>query len=163
MMRLRVPIWSRLNRPQRILLLAVVLIVVLYVMTVGSGGRDGDVDLSNPPGLIDRLGDLFGGPEAVDRADLTGSCLASGPMPSSGRLVIDGGCDLDVAPRDSDLRELTLTAVDAVRVEAPVPHSDQTGTKELEPGEDVTVSMDRDGGRITLICRSAGVCVVDVG
>jgi hypothetical protein len=163
MMRLRIPIWSRLNRPQRILLLAALLIVVLYVMTVSSGGRDGDVDLSKPPGLIKGLGGLFGGPEAVDYADLSGSCLASGAMPPDGRLVIDGSCVLDIAPRDSDLRGLKLTGIDSVQVEAPVPFSDETSSKDLEPGDEITVSIDSDGGRVTMTCRSAGFCVVSVG
>jgi hypothetical protein len=162
MIPLRIPIWSRLNRPQRILLLVVGLIVVLYVMTVGWGRRDGEADLSDPPGLIQKLGDLFG-PAAVDQADLSGSCLPSGTWPPDGQLLIDGGCELDVAPRDGDLRELRLTAVDAVRVEAPVPQNDETGTKDLEPGDEVRVPIDSDGGRITVTCRSADVCAVGLG
>jgi hypothetical protein len=163
MIRLRIPLWSRLNRPQRILLLAVALIVLLFVTTVGWGGRDGEADPANPPGLIEGLGNLFGGPAAVAPDELGGTCLPSGAWPADGQLLIDGGCELDVAPRDGDLRELRLTAVDAVRVEAPVPHNDETGIKDLEPGDEVRVPIDHDGGRITLTCRSADLCVVGLG
>jgi hypothetical protein len=163
MIRLRIPVWSRLNRPQRILALVVGLIVVLYVMTVGWGGRGGGVDLADPPAFIEGLGDLFGGPEAVDPADLSGSCLPTGAASGGDHLLIDEWCYLDIAARDVDLRELRVTAVDAVQIEAPVPRSDETGTKDLDPGEEARVSVERQGGRITVTCRSAGTCAIRLG
>jgi len=192
MIRLRIPIWSRLTRVQRILLGVVALIVALFVLTVGLGGNRADVNLAEPPAFVERLGSLFGGPPAVEPADVGGDCIApdpspsaspaagpspsvepspsAGPSPAAGgqapdgrRRVVLGTCVLTVAGRDVDVRELRLTAAGPVRVEAPVPRSDETATKELAAGDELKVSVDSGGASITLVCMAANICAVNVG
>src|SRR5262245_28524577 len=97
-MRIRIPLWSRLTRLQRILLGVVTAIVVLFVVTVGVGGVGGQADLSRPPGFVTWLGDLFGGPPAVDPADVTGACVPTTGVPADGLLEFGDTCVLQVAP-----------------------------------------------------------------
>jgi len=191
MIRLRIPIWSRLTRVQRILLGVIALIVALFILSVGLGGNRADVNLAEPPAFIKGLGNLFGGPPAVEPADVGGDCIAPdpspsatpatgpspsvGPSPSTGpsptggpardgrRRVVLGSCVLTVAARDIDVRELRLTAVDPVRVETSVPRSDEAAAKDVAANEEVKVSVDRDGASITLVCLSASICAVNVG
>jgi hypothetical protein len=160
MLRVRIPIWSALNRLQRILLGVVVLVVVLFIVTVASGGSERKADPAQPPGFVTWLGDLFGEPGAVEAADLSADCLPPEGLPPDGRLAIDGSCVLRVAARDADLRRLTLKAEGAVTVQAPVPRGEDTATKELASDDQVDVSVDSDGAEITLTCFGAASCAV---
>lgn len=161
--RMRIPVWSRLTRPQRALAVVVGVVVVLFVVAAGSGGRGGDANLASPPGFVTWLGRFVGAPHAVDRADLSGSCVPADGLPPDGQVAISGSCTLDVAARDVDRRGLRVTATDPVSVEAPVPRANQTATKDLAAGATLTVSVDSRGAEVTLTCRSASTCSVRVG
>jgi len=161
--RMRIPVWSRLTRTQRVLAVVVGVVVVLFVVAAGSGGRGGDVNLTSPPWFVTWLDRLVGSPPAVDRADLSGSCVPVDGLPPNGQVAISGSCTLDVAARDANLRGLRITATDPVSVRAPVPHADQTATKDLTAGDALTVSIDSRGAEVTVTCRSAATCSVRVG
>lgn len=191
-MRIRIPIWSRLTRLQRLLLAAVTVVVVLFVLTTSLGARHGDGDaggggLAEPPGFVQWMGDLFGGSTRVDPADVSGDCPRASPPPSPAatpsaeptpsttpspsatpseqgrdRLDVVGSCVLVVAAREGGLRQLTLHALHAVRVEAPIPRGDGTAVKDLAAGDETTVSVDAGGGQITLTCRDAATCSIEL-
>ena len=160
-MRLKIPIWSRLTRLQRILLGVIVAIVVLFIVAVGVGSGRGDGDPSHPGGFVTLLGKMFGAPPGVAPADLSGACVPQEGVPSNKTLAVSGTCVLRVAKGDKDLRQLKLRAHGAVTVEAPVPRGDGTATKKLADGEDLTVSVNSDGADITLTC-GANACAIEL-
>lgn len=173
MKRIRIPIWSRLTRVQRILLAAVVAIVVLFVVAEGVGAGQGKGDPSRPPGFVNGLGDLFGEPDRVDPADLSGPCVPVDGMPADGLIAIGGTCVLRVDKADAGLRQLKMHARGGLTVEAPIPRGDEKGdgeekgggetaVRELANGEDLTVTIDAAGADITLTCVGTDSCGVEL-
>lgn len=88
--------------------------------------------------------------------------LAGTSDPGRDLRTVPGSCRLTVAPRDGELRQLTLHAFDAVRVEAPMPHRDGRAVKELAAGEEVTVSVDAEGAEISLSCTATSICSIEL-
>lgn len=155
--RLKIPIWSKLSRLQRVLLGAVVVVVALFIASVSAGATQDPGDpAAHPDGIVGWLGDLVGGPPAVDRADLTGPCLVD----DGKALQVDGSCVLTVAAGDESLRRITLRATDPVTVVAPVPRQDTTASSDLGAGDELAVDIDADGGDLTITCPSGGTCAV---
>jgi hypothetical protein len=161
--RIRIPIWSRLTRVQRILLASVAVIVLLFVTALAIGGSQDEGDAAKPPGFVTWLGGQFAAPTAVDPADLSGACLPALGLPEDHVLNIDANCDLRVAAHKGDLRELRLRAHGNVSVEAPLPRGDGSATKELDDGDELKVSVNADGADIMLTCSGSDKCAVGVG
>jgi hypothetical protein len=160
MLRLRIPLWSRLTRLQRILFAAVALIVVLFVVAV-SAGASGQRDLSRPPGFITWLGGVFGGPDPVAPTDVNGDCVPGQGLPADRRLTIHSSCVLHVRAAGADLRQLKIHTEGAMSVEAPAPRGDTTVVKQLGAQDDVSVAVNSGGADITITC-AASSCAVTV-
>src|ERR1051326_2363701 len=106
-----------MTRRQKIVIIGVgVLLVLLYTGAAASAGGSGQGDASRKPGgIVGWLGDLFGQPPSVARADLSSPCL------SGTTLTIKGSCKLTVAKSDEGPRRDTLHPVDAVTVASRAP------------------------------------------
>lgn len=145
-----------MSRRKKILVVAVlVLVAVLYATSALGWRRDGRGDAGDDPGgVVDWLGDLVGGPPAVDRSDLSAPCLAGDT------LTVDGTCTLHVAGSDEDTRQVALHAYDRIRVTARPPRGDGTASSTVDPGKDIKVTVDGDGGDIALECLDSDTCTV---
>jgi hypothetical protein len=145
-----------MTRNQKLLAGLVALVVVLFVVALGTSS-DGEGDPNaRPGGLVGLLGNWFGDAASADAADLSGDCLRPG-----GRLEVDGSCVLTVAPSDEDVRVVKLHAESATEVSAPSVRGDTTVTTDLDAGEDASVTVGPDGADITLTCPKA--CVLTLG
>ena len=149
-----------MTRRQKIVIIGVgVLLVLLYTGAAASGGGSGQGDASRKPGgIVGWLGDLFGQPPSVARADLSSPCL------SGTTLTIKGSCKLTVAKSDDGTRRVKLHAVDAVTVASRAPQGSDTLTDDVDADTDVSVTVDGDGGDITLTCAGGkDTCTVTLG
>lgn len=145
-----------MTRRRKILIVAVfALIVLLYVGAAANGGGRGQGDAgADPGGVVGWLGDLVGKPPAAKRSDLSAPCL------SGDTLTIDASCTLHVARSDTGTRRVTLHATDSITVTARPPRSDDAVTNKVDPGKDVDVTVDSDGGDIVLSCTGSDTCTV---
>src|SRR5206468_882922 len=101
-----------------------VLIVGLFAVAVGTGGRAGTGDASSGRGgLVAVLHGWLGGSAGVSRADLSAPDCPPSP---AGKLAVDGHCVVAVAARGSGTRQLRLRADGPLSVTAPVPGQDYT-------------------------------------
>jgi len=142
---------------QKIVVIAVfVLLALLYVGAVANGGGSGQGDASKrPTGVVGWLGDLFGSPPDAKRADLSAPCLAQDT------LTVKGSCVLTVAKSGDGTRQVKLHAADAVSVASRAPQGKDDVTADVKAGDDVTVTVDGNGGPITITCASSGAtCTV---
>ncbi|NUR73566.1 MAG: hypothetical protein HOU81_22330 [Hamadaea sp.] len=96
--------------------LAVVL-VVLFVLAVGIGGRRGDGDPADPPDFLSWLGKFGAKQSAVDPATVRSDCAVDG-KPTT--FTFTGSCTLTVADPGA-LKTLTLRSSKAFGVQAPAP------------------------------------------
>ncbi|MFY1638007.1 hypothetical protein ACN27F_32810 [Solwaraspora sp. WMMB335] len=151
----RIPVWSKLTRPQRILLVVVVVLVVGYGLALG-GARSTDGSAADrPSGLVGWLGDRLAGTNDADRADLSAPCLRSDTQ-----LDVAGTCTLTVAAVDgSAMRSVRMRTDAPLVVQATTPGGDTVVSSELAAGDDLSVSVDSTGGDIGLRCR-ADTCTV---
>jgi hypothetical protein len=91
---------------------------------------------------------MFGDAAAADPEDLSSGCL----QPDGRLLVFAGSCTLRVAPGNDRLRTVRLRTDHPISVENRVPERDQTTSSNIDPGEEFTVAVDRQGGDIGLGC-----------
>lgn len=147
-----------MSGPQKVVVVVLVGVVGLFVVALAfsSGSGEGHAN-EEPGGLVGLLGDRFGGTADVAPQDLTAPCL----QPNGG-LVFTGGCTLTVAPGDG-LRTVRLRAPQPVRVVAEAPNDDFDVEKVIEPGEEVTIAVDAEGGQIGLGCQGVQACQVTLG
>lgn len=140
-----------MTRKQKIVVIAVfVLLAFLYVGAVASGGGSGQGDASKDPGgVVKWLGNLFGSPPDAKRGQLTSTCL------SDDTLSFKGSCTLTVAKSDDGTRRVQLHADDAVTVASRAPQGSDTLTDDLNAGDDVSVTVDGDGGDIQFTCADS--------
>ncbi|MFI7211187.1 hypothetical protein [Micromonospora maritima] len=149
---------------QKVLLVAVaMLLVALYVVAV-AGRDDGRGDPAAGPGPLGRLGRDAG---AVDPATVGVACLppAADPAPTADGVVVAFGstCRLRVADPGA-LRTLVLRGAAPFEVTARAPgDADVTVTDEVTPGPDgaavAKVAVDRET-EVLLRCPGGGGCAV---
>ncbi|HKD97887.1 MAG TPA: hypothetical protein VKB69_09825 [Micromonosporaceae bacterium] len=142
---------------QKIVVIAVfVLLALLYVGAVANGGGSGQGDASKRPGgIVGWLGDLVGSPPDAKRADLSAPCL------TANTLSFKGSCTMTVAKSDDGTRQIKLHADDAVSVGSRAAQSKDTITQDVNAGDDVTVTVDGDGGGVIFTCKdSKATCTV---
>lgn len=142
---------------QKIVIIAVfVLLALLYVGAVANGGGSGQGDASKPPdGIVAWLGSLIGSPPDAKRAELSAPCL------NQDTLSFKGNCTLTVAKSDDGTRQVELHAADAVSVASRAPQGKDTVSEDVKAGDDVTVTVDGDGGDIVITCAdSKATCTV---
>ncbi len=146
-----------MTRKQKIVIIAVfVLLALLYVGAVANGGGSGQGDASkDPKGIVKWLGNLFGSPPDATRGQLTSTCL------SDDTLSFKGNCTLAVAKSDDGTRRVRLHATDAMSVASRAPQGKKTITDDVKAGDDVSVTVDGDGGDILFTCAdSSATCTV---
>jgi hypothetical protein len=150
----RLPLWSRMTRGQRTLLVTVVAIAALSATSAAVGARGG-AGTADPghSGVVAWLGRLVGGPRAVARADLSADCLLA-----DGRITVRGACALHVAPRRGELRAVRLHVDAAMTVSSRPPNSTGTVSTQVGAGRDISVIVDGVGGDVTLDCAPAAAC-----
>ncbi|MBU8861268.1 MULTISPECIES: hypothetical protein [unclassified Micromonospora] len=149
---------------QKVLLVAVaVLLVGLYVVAV-AGRRDDTGDPAAGPGALARLGRGSG---TVDPATVAVTCLPPAAEPATTadgvRLAFGTACRLRVADPGA-LRTLVLRGTTPFEVTAPAPgDADVTVTDEVAPGPDgpalAKVAVDRET-EVLLRCPGGGGCSV---
>lgn len=142
-----------MNRRQRIGVLAVgVLILVAFVAAVRNPGGTG-------AGPVGWLGDRFGEAAGAPPEDLDPDC-----QQPDGSLVFGGSCTVEVASSDENLRLVTLTTGQPIRVTAPAPAGGWTVATEVAAGDLVRVAVGSDGAEIELDCEDReDDCVVTIG
>jgi hypothetical protein len=146
-----------MSRRQKIVVIAVlVALVALFSGAVANGASNSDGDASEDPnGFVSWLGDLFGEPAPVDRADLVAACLAGDT------LTVEGSCTLAVAGSEEKIRQLVLRPEQVVTIVSPAPSEGETIEADAEPGDEVRITVDSDGGEIVINCGDPGdTCVV---
>jgi len=147
-----------MSRRQKIVIIAVfVLMALLYTGAAATGGS-GEGDASKKPGgIVGWLGDLVGQPPAADRKDLTADCLVDKT------LTVKGTCVLHVAKSSKGTRKVALKATDAVKVTSRAPQGHDEVTADVDAGKDVSVTVDGDAADITIACSGADQCTVTLG
>jgi hypothetical protein len=146
-----------MTRRQQIAVIAVfVLLVLLYTGAAVNGGGSGQGDASKrPKGVVGWLGDLFGSPPDAKRDQLSAPCL------TQDTLSFKGSCTLTVAKSGDSTRQVKLHATDAVSVASRAPQGKDTVTADVKAGDDVSVTVDGDGGNIVITCADSGAtCTV---
>ncbi|HET6214421.1 MAG TPA: hypothetical protein VFE14_16265 [Micromonosporaceae bacterium] len=146
-----------MTRRQKVVVVAVlVAMVLLFAGALGNGGGSGEGDAGGGHGgFIEWLGGVAGKPPPVERADLKSGCLAGDT------LTVKGVCTLTVARSGKDVRQLVLHVQQAVSLDSRAPKGDKTATADVKAGDDIKITVDGDGGDITLHCGDpAGTCVV---
>ena len=107
-----------MSTKQKVLLIGLaVVLVVLFALAVGIGGRRGKGDPADPPDFLSWLGRFGAGQSAVDPATVTGGCATDG-KPTT--FTFTGSCTLTVAD-PGGLKTLTLRSSKAFTVKAPAP------------------------------------------
>src|SRR5262245_1359151 len=112
-----------LSRRQKIVIVAVfAILIALYTGAVASGG-------SEQGGIVGWLGDVAGEPPAVQRAELSASCL------SGDTLTVKGSCTVVVQKSTKDTRRLKLHAEAAVTVTSRAPQGEDSVSADVAAGD----------------------------
>jgi len=145
-----------MSRRQKVVIVAVLaLMAVLYTGAVANGSGSGTGDAGRRPGgLVGWLGRLVGQPPVAARAELAAPCL------TDRTLALHGGCVLSVAKSSRGTRRVKLHAADPIRLVSRAPSSQQTVTADVKAGDDISVTVDGDGGGIAISCTAATTCTV---
>ncbi|NUT37128.1 MAG: hypothetical protein HOV79_29065 [Hamadaea sp.] len=105
-----------MSTKQKVLLIGLgVLLVVLFVVAVGVGGRRGEGDPERPGGIVDWLGRFGAEKSVVNPATVTGDCERQGAT-----FEFTGSCDLRVAD-PGGMKTLILRSGKEFTVSAPAP------------------------------------------
>jgi len=107
-----------MSTKQKVLLIGLaVVLVVLFVVAVGIGGRRGQGNPAKPPAFASWLGKFGAKKSAVDPATVTAGCAVDG-KPAT--FTFTGSCTLTVAD-PGGLKTLILRSAKAFTVNAPAP------------------------------------------
>jgi hypothetical protein len=152
----RIPVIGRMTAVQRIAVLVMAAIAVLYVLSAtnraGGGGAEA---IRHPGGFVGWLGHRFGGTPDADRADLSAPCLQDTRL-----TVTNGTCTITVARSGEDQRNVRLHSDSDVTVQAPAPGQDTLVRSDVEAGATVSVAVGAAGSDIDVICAGDRTCVL---
>ena len=145
----------KLSPQQRVVVIAMVVIALLYTGATVHRAGDGDTSAQHPGGFVEWMGRQFGGPPDADRKDVTGPCLLED------RLELNNGtCTITVAASDAGQRNVRLKTDSDVAVQAPAPGKDTLVRSEAEAGATISVAVSGDGADIDVICAGERTCVL---
>jgi hypothetical protein len=128
-----------MSTKQKVLLIGLaVLLVVLFAVAVGVGGRRVQGDPAKPGSLVEWLGKIGGKKSAVDPATVTADCDKKGEA-----YTFTGTCTLTVAD-PGGMKTLILRSQKEFTVSAPAPGDADfriEDTVETSPGPDAVVKV----------------------
>jgi hypothetical protein len=151
----RIPVIGRLTNPQRVAVLVMVLIAVLYVLSATNHTGGDSQAIAKPGGFVGWLGHRFGGTPDAERADLSAPCLLDAELK-----VTNGTCTLKVAESTVEQRNVRLRSDSDVAVQAPAPGRDTLVRSDVEAGATLSVAVGKAGADIDVICAGERTCVL---
>jgi hypothetical protein len=149
-----------------IVLLVVVAVVFFVVVAMGAGQGEGSPDqASDPPGIVDALGNLGGGRQLrIGEDGVQSDCE---PGAGSEAVVVSASCAITVPARGRFSRPLqaglTPQSGSSIHVEF-TPNEGRQPDGKNAPGDArcLALAVDRHGGVIGLSCSGGGQCPVSL-
>ncbi|MCP2327985.1 hypothetical protein HDA40_006492 [Hamadaea flava] len=141
-----------MSTKQKVLLIGLaVVLIVLFVLAVGLGGRRGDGDAADPPDFLSWLGKFGAKQSAVDPTTVTAPCAVDG-RPAT--FTFTGSCTLTVAD-PGGLKTLTLRSSKTFTVKAPAPGGADVRVKDtVDPSPQPSPTPDQAVAQIAVDTRT---------